>query len=361
MSDGALNPVVLSNVVKLVGVVATWGATIFFVWVKKPPPVIASEPFFDQIRRIAMLVISVFLILSWGLLGNTGSLRTLFGISLALTSSGIVVFFVVVAMVERWQRRDAAKRSKLGLLLGFFFYTTTISVGLTSAVEFLAVILLNPTNAVSGQAVVSNRVFSATAVVSGNVDVAQDQEAPFRVSSGQRNLGCNETIQATAIFNLPPDSHLVGGAVARWENISNLSRMAAAAPQEIGGNVVASGTATGLPYQEFALGIRNCPGGGHGELVLTGTYKSTIKQRQPKSAELRSIVSSDGKGPVWVSLPSEVKIDSIKVVFSSITDPKAPNVTLTVSPESPVAQSDDGKLKAELQVAQGRLGLSVSS
>lgn len=75
MGEQTFNPVVLSNPVKLIGVVVTWGTTIYFLSIRKPPSVISGQLFYEQVRRITMLVISVFLVLSWGVFGNAASLR----------------------------------------------------------------------------------------------------------------------------------------------------------------------------------------------------------------------------------------------------------------------------------------------
>jgi hypothetical protein len=367
MADPTFNPVVLSNLVKLIGIVVTWGTTIYFLWVKTPPPVISAEPFFDQVRRITMLVISVFLILSWGILGNTASLRALLSIAVTLTLFGILIFFIVVSMVHRVGKTDR-NHSPLPLLVGFFLYSTTISIGLTSAVEFLAVVLLNPSNASAGQSLVSKSVYSAKATLAGTQNIQDDEIVPFRASSGQGNVGCGDTLSLVATFHLPAGASIIDQPVVAWENVSNL-RDPRLPPAEVApnGDVVGRGQALGLPFQQFDIGpfktqIRNCPGGGHGEVVVSGKYRSTQTHSQPKIIAVDSTVSAGQSEPVWVSLPSQKEwtLQRADVEFTSQTDPVAPKGTITVTPESPVAQSSDGKFKVELQMQQSRLGLSIS-
>jgi hypothetical protein len=366
MGPQALDPVVLSNLVKLIGIVVTWGTTIYFLWVKTPPPVIASEPFFDQVRRIAMLVISVFLILSWGVFGNTGSLRALSLIAIILTTLGIVVFFVVVGMVERI-RKIQHPHSAIPLLVGFFFYSTTISIGLTSAVEFLAVVLFNPTNAAAGQSLVARSVYSAKATLLGTQNIQEDELVPFRVSSGQGNVGCGDTLSLAATFHLPQGASIVDQPTVAWENVSNLHDVRLSPPEIApNGDVIGRGQAPGLPYQEFHIPfgakIRNCPGGGHGEVVLSGKYRGTVTHSQPRVMAVASTVSAGLSEPVWVSLPNprEWMVERATVEFTPQTDPSGPRGTVTVTPDAPLAQSSDGKFKVELQIQQSRLGLSIS-
>jgi hypothetical protein len=365
MDHQPFNPVVLSNLVKLIGVVVTWGTTIYFLWVRTPPPVISAEPFFDQVRRITMLVISVFLILSWGLLGNTANLRTLSTLAVGLTLAGICVFFLVAFLVEK-ARKAGHIHTAIPLLLGFFLYSTTISIGLTSAVEFLAVILLNPANATTGQSLIARTLYSARATLIGTQSIHEDEVVPFRATSGQGNVGCGEALNLTANYHLPQGASVVGAPEAAWVSTSNL-RDAQLTGVEVSstGEVVGRGQAHGLQYQEFrfpfSANIRNCPGGGHGEVVLSGKYKSTVTRSLPKEIVVVSTVSSAQAGPVWVTLPGQKDwtLQRATVEFVSQTEPGAPKTSVAVTPESPSSQSSDGKFKVELQLQQGRLGLSV--
>jgi hypothetical protein len=366
MNHEPFNPVVLSNLVKLIGVVVTWGATIFFLWVKTPPPVISLEPFFDQVRRITMLVISVFLILSWGLLGNTANLRTLSILAVGLTLSGIGIFFLVVFLVEK-ARKAGHVHSAVPFLVGFFLYSTTISIGLTSAVEFLAVILLNPANAATGQSLIARTIYSAKATLVGIQSIQEDELVPFRATSGQGNVGCGEALNLTASYHLPQGASVVGAPEASWASTSNLKDVQLAGVEVTStGEVVGRGQAHGLPYQEFRLpfnaNIKNCPGGGHGEIVLTGKYRSTVTHTQGKEIVVLSTVSTAQAGPVWVTLPSQRDwtLQRATVEFVSQTDPAVPRTSVAVTPDAPSAQSSDGRFKVELQLQQGRLGLSVT-
>lgn len=93
---------------------------------------------------------------------------------------------------------------------------------------------------------------------------------PILASSGSINVGCGETGSATATFTMPPGA-ILEGASASWANTSNVSAVTQSTTQS-GANIVATGTIRGLDFQRI-IGIPNCPGGGHGALVLSGTYR----------------------------------------------------------------------------------------
>lgn len=129
----------LSSVVKLVGVVVSWGVSIYFLWVKNPPAALAQNHFFDQTRHISIVVVSIFLVLSWGLLATPGSVRVVAFISTLATVVGIGIYFWFVGSIQPFDKLTPATAPLL--LSGFMAYTTLISRGLTAAVEFIAVIL----------------------------------------------------------------------------------------------------------------------------------------------------------------------------------------------------------------------------
>lgn len=97
---------------------------------------------------------------------------------------------------------------------------------------------------------------------------------PLSASSGSINVGCGDTGSATATFTMPAGA-VLESASASWANTSNLSSATQSTAQS-GANIVATGTIRGLDFQSV-LGIRNCPGGGHGTLVLSGSYKAPVR------------------------------------------------------------------------------------
>jgi hypothetical protein len=151
-------------------------------------------------------------------------------------------------------------------------------------------LLLNPTNAAVTATAVKQQTYIAKTHFVGEAELHKDQQQPFRISSGQRNVGCGDLAPASVRLVLPAGAVPVGEPCATWENTSNLSAASigrvAVDPQS--NTVYTEGSVRGLPFQSLLFGIRNCPGGGHGELVLQGTYKSTVTEREPREVTLES-------------------------------------------------------------------------
>ncbi|WP_457391956.1 hypothetical protein [Roseateles sp. P5_E1] len=89
---------------------------------------------------------------------------------------------------------------------------------------------------------------------------------PFRVSSGQVNVGCNEVRGTQVTFPTPIGARNVV-ATPSWENIRDVKQQDK--NLTVQGNVV---MATGQLVGNNREWTGNCPGGGHGELVVTGSY-----------------------------------------------------------------------------------------
>jgi len=100
----------------------------------------------------------------------------------------------------------------------------------------------------------------------------------------------------------------------------------------------------GLSYQNLVF-AHNCPGGGHGELVLSGTYSQPLPktpaqsppERQQVYASIPSKVQAEAKLPVWVTMP-DYDISSVQAYFQSEADPQE-RVALTVTLNHSVASN----------------------
>lgn len=89
---------------------------------------------------------------------------------------------------------------------------------------------------------------------------------PFRTGSGQLNVGCGDSATTSVSWNVPPGGRDIHPQ-ASWERTDNVKNQTQQV--SVSGNVAtAVGTITGQDRQWTG----NCPGGGHGELVLGGTY-----------------------------------------------------------------------------------------
>ena len=139
---------------------------------------------------------------------------------------------------------------------------------------------------------------------------------PFRLSSGQINVGCGESRGTQTVFTAPPGARNIA-AIPSWENIRDVKRQDKAVA--IQGTVV---TATGQLAGRDREWTGNCLGGGHGELVVSGTYLVD----QPTSPEKVLVSSFQGfvhnKTSVLVPLP---EVEKLPVFFSAEVIVSGPN------------------------------------
>ena len=112
-------------------------------WVRRPPKPIASDPFFSQVQRIAVIMVSIFLMLAWIHLGNSNGVKPLTWIATLATLVGVVAFFALAG---------SALSPSFALSL-FLAYTVLISCGLTAAAEAVTIAVKNPLNATLGASV----------------------------------------------------------------------------------------------------------------------------------------------------------------------------------------------------------------
>lgn len=360
MATESLSAIPLDGLVRLAGAVFTAGVSIYVLIAKKPPPVIFDHPLFSHTRGMIAVVIGVFLSLTWGLLGNSGGSRELATIAVLSTSFGFIAFFWVAKLVEDAPPQKGKRNGTL-LLFAYVIYSILISWGLTAATIFLTVLVLNPSNpaAISVSKQVSYR---ASLAIAGAVNITSNSEVPFQVSSGQVNFGCEESRPLSVTFPLPANSNFVGAPSARWDNFSNSSaRQASVVVAD--GRAIASGTIRGLDYQSFAFGIRNCPGGGHGELVVGGTYRTSTTRIEPRSMTMTSSLSSSSTGPVKVTLPteSELTISSIRISVMEDSPGDKPPETIDLSPQVRSASTPSGRIRATLDLQLREVVLERSS
>ena len=128
--------------------------------------------------------------------------------------------------------------------------------------------------------------FVANVKYSGVTSVNQLQDQTFSTSSAQVTYGCEENNSGGVSVNLPPEAQQIN-CNASWINLSNTGTQGASCA--VGGTTVtASGTVRGRDRQCIVTDVLsgglfraivgrktacNCPGGGHGTLLLQGTYK----------------------------------------------------------------------------------------
>jgi hypothetical protein len=348
-------PSSLSLVIKVLGFVVSWATSIYFLWVRKSPKDLSELPFFEQTQRISIIITSIFLMLTWGALGNSHSLRALIALAIALTGLGIVIYFVIVAWITRKEKAKAVvTASPLAMLVCFLIYTAAISCGLTAAGVFIVVLLTNPANAALGTNLTKPEPLTVTLTVAGKIATVENQGTPFRVTSGQQNFGCEETRTFVVEFTAPTGAVIVGQSAATLQNADNAKILGAPTVHQSEQTASASGQLRGLDYQNFPFGIRNCPGGGHGELVLSGEYRSSVSHEQPVERVLTNDLDTANSEPVWVSLP-DFEIETIKAVCKLKTG-TGREWTVTVSPTQ--TNSSDGPFQVAYVPQKKQLGIS---
>jgi len=178
----------LPLVVKVVGFVVSWATSIYFLWVRKPPKTLSELPFFEQTQRVSIIITSIFLMLTWGVLGTSHSLSALIILAVVLTVLGIVAYFFIVAWTIKKERAPVAVVivSPPTLLIGFLVYTASISCGLTAAGVFIVVLLTNPANAPLGTNLSKTEPLTVILTVEGKIVTLENQDTPFRQLPGSR-------------------------------------------------------------------------------------------------------------------------------------------------------------------------------
>jgi multisubunit Na+/H+ antiporter MnhE subunit len=353
----------LNDILRLVGALVSYGLSILLLILKKPPTPIPAHPLFSHTRNFCAAVIAIFLALTWGLLGNKESATTLFYIASAATIAGVACFFWLAYQVN--EEGVSEKRPRTIHLFSYVCYSLLISWGLTAAAVFLTVLLLNPANPTS-LGITKAQIFDFKIRVHGQTSIASSSDVPFRLSGGQVNFGCGETRQAQVVFDSPANSSFIGEPAARWENFSNVSPPQTAAAVVSGNRAVATGTIRGLDFQNFPFGIRNCPGGGHGELVLSGVYRTTDIRAEQRVVALASSISSiaaSGTSPVEITLPKaeEMEIERVELEVVEIGSSPAAVESVVISESSPEARAFNGQVLIQFDATKRRILVSYRS
>jgi hypothetical protein len=137
----------------------------------------------------------------------------------------------------------------------------------------------------------------------------QPTTVPFQTSSGQLNVGCAESASTTVGWTLPADAR-DANVSASWENTDNLQGQTQQAV--VSGNLA---TASGSIRGRDKEWLGNCPGGGHGQLVLKGSY--VIDQGGPEEEVIlksyQDLVAAGGTFRAPIPLPADVSPSSCEV------------------------------------------------
>ena len=201
--------------------------------------------------------------------------------------------------------------------------------------------------------------YSLSVVVNGVVKTSvQSDRQSFRVSSGQLNVGCNDSRPAIATWSILPGSTDIQGT-ASWQNIDNVKAQNVSPPHQEGSVWTASGSIVGLDRNFFG----DCPGGGHGELILEGSYRpqdTTLDNNQT----LETYADKISRGQrVFIPLPQEKNkiAKSCEIKVSAGSDVRSVKLTLTANADGKLAiasQSNEGA-PLTLTLSDNRLAISI--
>jgi hypothetical protein len=176
----------------------------------------------------------------------------------------------------------------------------------------------------------------------------QPTTVPFRTSSGQLNVGCEDSASTTVSWNLPEGAR-EANVSASWEATDNIQNQAQQAV--VSGNVA---TATGAIRGRDRQWTGNCPSGGHGQLVLKGSY--VIDQGGPEEEVVLRTYQDllPPGGSVRVPIPSESGTSPSSCGIAAANDKNRMKLTLTFQ------RNSDGQLVIADTRREGTLKLSPS-
>jgi hypothetical protein len=222
----------------------------------------------------------------------------------------------------------------------------------------VALAIIRADNKVSAQREEQQKPPGYTALIKfiGERSHLEPTQIAFRNSSGQVNFGCGESKTASVAWNAPAGADQINGS-ASWANTDNVKSQ----DQQVayaGTSATANGSISGLDRNWLG----NCPGGGHGELVLQGTYRILQPSAATPFESLQSGTVSAMK-PLIIPLPTEqgTKIEACEATI--IQDGSNSPVTLRVAPIPAMTSSDtlrSDARKFELAVSGKEAILSLS-
>ncbi|SEP09314.1 hypothetical protein SAMN02799625_04646 [Methylobacterium sp. UNC300MFChir4.1] len=138
----------------------------------------------------------------------------------------------------------------------------------------------------------------------------------FNARSGYTAMGCEQTTSATVRFDLPPGSQEISCSAA-WVDTSNVG--GSNQNCTVGGTVATgSGSMRGRDKQciripPFGPTVCNCPGGGHGNLQISGSYKVTEPRTEAMSDLPLSPITIIGQSNASVAFPADANLNVTQV------------------------------------------------
>ena len=191
----------------------------------------------------------------------------------------------------------------------------------------------------------------ATVVFKGARQGKEPLTVPFQITSGQVNFGCTDSARPSVSYSLPSGAREVNASAA-WVNTDNVKSQTQEAV--VAGTVVtASGTIVGLDRDW----IGNCRGGGHGELLLRGTYViDQLGAPQPITKSERLSVASGSQSTIDLPFEANVVTKTCEITVASQKSQYG-GVVLSINGEKAETLEKEGRVDARLD--NGKIVLSV--
>ncbi|MDU0923283.1 hypothetical protein RXR22_23960 [Raoultella ornithinolytica] len=206
------------------------------------------------------------------------------------------------------------------------------------------------------------QVYTAMVTYSGSRTDVTDISQTFTTSSGSVEVGCEKSGSTSVQYQLPTNATTIN-CTAAWINTSKLNGVSPTACIVTGTTASASGTIRGLdkdclPGSSLFGGYTcNCPGGGHGTLMISGTYKTPNTNVTSLTDVTVGKYNISNRG-VSLSLPSDAAVTK-KAISISITRKNCPAVFDKVAlalPTNPLQiatqTSSEGHFEATYQLDQ---------
>jgi hypothetical protein len=210
----------------------------------------------------------------------------------------------------------------LAIILGILVYRILDRENTTARSIILAMLILSFTAlAFNALRIVNNQAtrpgaqplsLSAMVRFAGSKPVTVPYRVSFQTTSGQVNFGCGSDTSASTTFTLPPGARNPT-VIAKWSNISN-AKAYSQNYTTIGSTIRAKGAISGLDKDFFG----NCPGGGHGEIILSGSYE--IDRTTGTAPDTKFFNSTLVKNtPTKIAIPDRGSVDTTnaEVIVSS--------------------------------------------
>lgn len=314
----------LANLERGVAILFTMAATLVGLWVVGRWHRSVPRHTRKQARNLAVIATAVWVTLIMVFLSDASKLPLLGTLTLGLLLAAVALF-----LWNEWTRMHMrqADPTRAVIYIGTFVgYVSLGGAALAASSQMLTIYTGNPLNREGAVP------FDISIALTGRRPPTPGVPQTFRVASPRVGVLCDRTERVTFSWQLPPGAVLDGSPRAHWTNL-DAARAVDARHDIQRQRIVATGRLAGPPAQRVRLpfggSLRNCPGGGAGTLVLSGSYLPRQGAAVPYVSELEGrLFPGRGEAALSVVLPE-------------------PDVTIT---EARITAAQEGRLVDELRL-----------